>query len=97
VLPFRVTLLEKENLIMASTKIHDYKGYRIEENSWDIYLGKKYLGNEIVFYITKGNDDNGLPILVNFLKKNGQSIKINSLKTAKRYISIFENKKHNNA
>ena len=76
---------------------NEYKGYRIEEHSWNIYLGKKLLGNEKVFYITKGNDNNGLPILVNFLKKNGQPIKINSLKTAKRYISIFENKKHNNA
>lgn len=82
---------------MASIKIYEYKGYRIEKHSWDIYLGNKYLGNEIVYFITKGNDRNGIPTLVRFLKKNGEPMKIKSLATAKRYISIFENKKHNNA
>lgn len=72
---------------------HEYKGYCIEEHSWDAFLGDRFLGHTVVYFVTKGKDGNGMPVLVRFLKKNGQEAKISSLKTAKRYISIFERRK----
>ena len=77
----------------ATLKTHDYKGYTIEEHNVEIFLGGKSLGHEKWFFITKGKDRFGMPILVRFLRLNGQQVKINSIATAKRFITLYENKK----
>ena len=64
----------------------------LKEHDWEIFIGGKKLGHEKLFFITKGKDQFGMPILVRFLRLNGQQVKINSIATAKRFITLYEKK-----